>query len=253
MNIIGGCCGTTHGPPEGGRGPPARQEAAPAIAQVSSAGRVQSCRASQELVVDQKPLLVGERTNTNGSRKFKQLLEKEDWHGLVEMAQRAGARGRSRPRRVRGLRRPRRRPRHEGGHQALQRGADQADHARQHRSAGDRGRAEAVQRQGDHQLDQPRRRPQDARPEDETRQEVRGGARSRSPSTRRGRPTPRSGSSRSPSASTTSSSTSTASRRGSAVRHARVPASRPGRSRPARAPSPRSKRSGSSSRTCPGR
>ena len=36
---------------------------------------------------DPRPLLVGERTNTNGSRKFKQLLEKEDWHGLVEMAQ----------------------------------------------------------------------------------------------------------------------------------------------------------------------
>ena len=34
--------------------------------------------------------------------------------------------------------------------------------------------AEAVQRQGDHQLDQPRRRPQDARPEDDPRQEVRG-------------------------------------------------------------------------------
>src|SRR5262249_28634609 len=27
-----------------------------------------------------------ERTNTNGSKKFKQLLEKDDWHGLVEMA-----------------------------------------------------------------------------------------------------------------------------------------------------------------------
>src|SRR5690242_21879144 len=37
-------------------------------------------------MVDQRPLLVGERTNTNGSRKFKQLLEKEDWHGLTEMA-----------------------------------------------------------------------------------------------------------------------------------------------------------------------
>src|SRR5204863_4087668 len=32
------------------------------------------------------PLLVGERTNTNGSKKFKKLLEAEDWVGLVEMA-----------------------------------------------------------------------------------------------------------------------------------------------------------------------
>src|SRR5207244_12108646 len=29
---------------------------------------------------------LGERTNTNGSKKFKQHLEKDDWHGLVEMA-----------------------------------------------------------------------------------------------------------------------------------------------------------------------
>src|SRR5262249_24559243 len=33
-----------------------------------------------------RPFLVGERTNTNGCRKFKQLLEAENWQGLVEMA-----------------------------------------------------------------------------------------------------------------------------------------------------------------------
>src|SRR5262249_60177866 len=42
--------------------------------------------ASVDLMQEPRPLLVGERTNTNGSRKFKQLLEKDDWHGLVEMA-----------------------------------------------------------------------------------------------------------------------------------------------------------------------
>ena len=47
---------------------------------------VSSLMSAQELVVDQRPLLVGERTNTNGSKKFKVLLEKDDWHGLVEMA-----------------------------------------------------------------------------------------------------------------------------------------------------------------------
>ena len=35
---------------------------------------------------DPRPLLVGERTNTNGSRKFKQLLEQDDMDGLVAMA-----------------------------------------------------------------------------------------------------------------------------------------------------------------------
>ncbi|MDB5309392.1 MAG: metH [Gemmataceae bacterium] len=85
VNIVGGCCGTTQdhlkvvcdrlrGVTAGPRSP----RYIPAVS---------SLQGWQDLVVDQKPLLVGERTNTNGSRKFKQLLEKEDWHGLVEMAQ----------------------------------------------------------------------------------------------------------------------------------------------------------------------
>ncbi|HXD87185.1 MAG TPA: methionine synthase [Urbifossiella sp.] len=85
VNIVGGCCGTTarhlkavcdrlHGR----RASPRSPSFVPAVSSLLSA---------QELNVDQKPLLVGERTNTNGSRKFKQLLEKEDWHGLVHMAQ----------------------------------------------------------------------------------------------------------------------------------------------------------------------
>ena len=85
VNIIGGCCGTTDAH---------LNEAVARVRGKTPAKRspvylpaVSSLQGSQELVVDQKPLLVGERTNTNGSRKFKQLLEKEDWHGLVEMAQ----------------------------------------------------------------------------------------------------------------------------------------------------------------------
>lgn len=84
-NIVGGCCGTTHTHLKavvdriGGRKPAARSPKY--IAAVSSLQNV------QDLNVDPRPLLVGERTNTNGSRKFKQLLEKEDWNGLVEMAQ----------------------------------------------------------------------------------------------------------------------------------------------------------------------
>ncbi len=85
VNIIGGCCGTTKDHLKavcdriGGKKPARRTPVyLPALS---------SLHALQEVSVDQKPLLVGERTNTNGSRKFKQLLEKEDWHGLVEMAQ----------------------------------------------------------------------------------------------------------------------------------------------------------------------
>jgi 5-methyltetrahydrofolate--homocysteine methyltransferase len=83
-NIVGGCCGTTHAHLKAvcdrihGKRPAKRTPAyLPAVSSLQS---------SQELLVDQRPLLVGERTNTNGSKKFKQLLEKEDWNGLTEMA-----------------------------------------------------------------------------------------------------------------------------------------------------------------------
>ncbi len=84
VNIIGGCCGTT------------KEHLAAVVKRVQ--GRkpaprtpvylpmVSSLMAGQDLLTEPRPLLVGERTNTNGSRKFKQLLEKEDWHGLTEMA-----------------------------------------------------------------------------------------------------------------------------------------------------------------------
>lgn len=84
VNIIGGCCGTTkehlaavvkrvHGKKPTPRSP-------------KYLPMVSSLLSGQDLLTEPRPLLVGERTNTNGSRKFKQLLEKEDWHGLTEMA-----------------------------------------------------------------------------------------------------------------------------------------------------------------------
>ncbi len=84
VNIIGGCCGTTKDHLKtavdrvGGKTPAKRSPVyLPAVSSLLS---------SQELLTNPRPLLVGERTNTNGSKKFKQLLEKEDWHGLTEMA-----------------------------------------------------------------------------------------------------------------------------------------------------------------------
>jgi 5-methyltetrahydrofolate--homocysteine methyltransferase len=85
VNIIGGCCGTTKDHLRavvqrvGGKVPAARTPVyIPAVSSLQS---------MQELIVEQRPLLVGERTNTNGSKKFRQLLEQEDWAGLVAMAQ----------------------------------------------------------------------------------------------------------------------------------------------------------------------
>jgi 5-methyltetrahydrofolate--homocysteine methyltransferase len=84
VNIIGGCCGTQ---PEhikalvdaaGGLVPKKRTpEFIPSASSLYSPAT---------LSIAPPPVIVGERTNANGSRKFKELLSKEDWDGLVEMA-----------------------------------------------------------------------------------------------------------------------------------------------------------------------
>lgn len=85
VNVVGGCCGTT---PEH-LSEVVRRLAArkPAGRQPRSAPAVSSLFSAMDLQQEPRPLLVGERTNTNGSKRFKQLLEKDDWRGLVEMAQ----------------------------------------------------------------------------------------------------------------------------------------------------------------------
>jgi 5-methyltetrahydrofolate--homocysteine methyltransferase len=84
VNLVGGCCGTT---------PEHLAHVVRALHGVKAAARtpasepaVSSLHATATFHQDPRPLLVGERTNTNGSRKFKQLLDQDDWHGLVEMA-----------------------------------------------------------------------------------------------------------------------------------------------------------------------
>ena len=41
---------------------------------------------AEDIRQDLSYLIVAERTNTNGSRQFKRLLQEEDWDGLVSMA-----------------------------------------------------------------------------------------------------------------------------------------------------------------------
>ena len=84
VNVVGGCCGTT---PEhmaavvqalGGRKPKAR--AAKLEPSASSLYQATSIRQ------DNSFLIVGERTNANGSKKFRELLAAEDVDGMVRMA-----------------------------------------------------------------------------------------------------------------------------------------------------------------------
>ncbi len=85
VGIVGGCCGTT---PEhiaairervGGRVPEARP--APGSTEVSS------MMTSTPLVQEPRPTLVGERVNSQGSRKAKELLLADDYDGLVQVAE----------------------------------------------------------------------------------------------------------------------------------------------------------------------
>ncbi len=87
VSYVGGCCGTT---PEhirtladavrGLPSPPtrpAKQKWAPGCSSLYS---------TADFRQETSFLIVGERTNTNGSRQFKRLLNEEDWDGLVSMA-----------------------------------------------------------------------------------------------------------------------------------------------------------------------
>src|SRR3954464_3613461 len=85
VGIVGGCCGTT---PEhiaairervGERVPGERPAPGPI--------EVSSMMTSTPLVQEPRPTLVGERVNSQGSKKAKQLLLADDYDGLVQVAE----------------------------------------------------------------------------------------------------------------------------------------------------------------------
>src|SRR4029078_11025819 len=85
VNIVGGCCGTT---PDHiyalaqrveGRNSSTRPERRPA--------HVSSMISAAPLVQEARPTLVGERVNSQGSRKAKELLLADDYDGLLQVAE----------------------------------------------------------------------------------------------------------------------------------------------------------------------
>jgi 5-methyltetrahydrofolate--homocysteine methyltransferase len=48
--------------------------------------QISSLYSAEDVRQDLTYLIVAERTNTNGSRQFKRLLQEENWDGLVSMA-----------------------------------------------------------------------------------------------------------------------------------------------------------------------
>jgi 5-methyltetrahydrofolate--homocysteine methyltransferase len=90
VRIVGGCCGTT---------PDHIAHLARAVQQVNSQSHstlgtqhsalpkaVTSLYAPVDYRQDNSFLIVGERMNASGSKKFKQLLEAEDWDGIISLA-----------------------------------------------------------------------------------------------------------------------------------------------------------------------
>ena len=83
VNIVGGCCGTTK---EHIRqlvqavGDLVPTSLKPDVTQGAS-----SLYQFAPFHIDPPPVMIGERTNANGSKLFRELLAKEDWEGIVAM------------------------------------------------------------------------------------------------------------------------------------------------------------------------
>jgi 5-methyltetrahydrofolate--homocysteine methyltransferase len=85
VGIVGGCCGTT---PDHIRAIRERiGEASPAARPAPGAIEVSSMMTSTPLVQEPRPTLVGERVNSQGSKKAKELLLADDYDGLVQVAE----------------------------------------------------------------------------------------------------------------------------------------------------------------------
>jgi 5-methyltetrahydrofolate--homocysteine methyltransferase len=83
VSVVGGCCGTT---------PAHIRQLVQSVGNDSPKKRsftftpsASSLYESVPFRIDNPPVLVGERTNANGSKQFRDILAKEDWDGIVAM------------------------------------------------------------------------------------------------------------------------------------------------------------------------
>ena len=90
ISVVGGCCGTTPGHLKllvealGGASFNTRRRRAPRPA--ASQPRLASAARAVAMHQEPPPLLIGERCNAQGSRKFKRLLLAEDYDAILEIA-----------------------------------------------------------------------------------------------------------------------------------------------------------------------
>ncbi|MBN2799296.1 MAG: methionine synthase [Deltaproteobacteria bacterium] len=91
VSIIGGCCGTT--PEHIAAVVAAVGLRAPRPRQVDWRPQLASLYGAVELRQELDVFAIGERTNANGSRRFRALLVDENWDGIVKMARRQAKTG----------------------------------------------------------------------------------------------------------------------------------------------------------------
>src|SRR5687768_12338556 len=84
VNIVGGCCGTT--PAHLKLVVEAMQSITPRSRDAKLVPAASSIYFQQPYVQDASFLIVGERVNASGSKKMRDLLNAEDWDGLVSLA-----------------------------------------------------------------------------------------------------------------------------------------------------------------------
>ncbi|MDZ7724488.1 MAG: methionine synthase [candidate division KSB1 bacterium] len=84
VNIVGGCCGTHPGYIEALY--QTVKDVQPAPRQVQPAPALASLFSAQTLGQEPRPFYVGERSNTNGSKVFRERLLQEDWDGIVHIS-----------------------------------------------------------------------------------------------------------------------------------------------------------------------
>ena len=82
-NVVGGCCGTTS--KHISKIVEAVGNLAPKKRSYEFIPSASSLYQSVPFRIDNPPTLIGERTNANGSKLFRDLLAKEDWEGIVAM------------------------------------------------------------------------------------------------------------------------------------------------------------------------
>jgi 5-methyltetrahydrofolate--homocysteine methyltransferase len=84
VNIVGGCCGTT--PEHLKMVVEQMQNLSPKIRDARLAPSASSIYFQQPYSQDASFLIIGERVNASGSKKMRDLLEAENWDGLVNLA-----------------------------------------------------------------------------------------------------------------------------------------------------------------------